>query len=101
MSAILGGGLHVGVLLHGKKVGDDNRTLHQSGISCEENLDSLGFMLEPNLTQFRASEHTTLLESSSAPEIVTSRARCVCVERVLQVGLEKSCVKKMLAFVST
>jgi len=45
--AILGGGVHVGVLHHGKKVRDDNRTLVQTGISCNENLDTLSFMLEP------------------------------------------------------
>ncbi|KAK7379266.1 hypothetical protein VNO80_04722 [Phaseolus coccineus] len=45
--AILGGGAHVGVLHHGKKVRDDNRTLVQTGISCNENLDTLSFMLEP------------------------------------------------------
>ena len=46
--AILGGGVHVGVLLQGKKVRDDNRTLVQTGISCKENLDTLSFMLEPS-----------------------------------------------------
>ncbi|KAK7305739.1 hypothetical protein VNO77_43649 [Canavalia gladiata] len=45
--AILGGGVHVGVLVQGKKVRDDNRTLVQTGISCKENLDTLSFMLEP------------------------------------------------------
>ncbi|WVZ05645.1 hypothetical protein V8G54_018991 [Vigna mungo] len=45
--AILGGGAHVGVLHHGKKVRDDGRTLVQTGISCNENLDTLSFMLEP------------------------------------------------------
>jgi len=45
--AILGGGAHVGVLHHGKKVRDDSRTLVQTGISCNENLDTLSFMLEP------------------------------------------------------
>ncbi|OIW04061.1 hypothetical protein TanjilG_00621 [Lupinus angustifolius] len=49
--AMLGGGLHLGVLLQGKKVRDDNRTLRQSGISCEESLDKLGFMLEPSSMQ--------------------------------------------------
>lgn len=49
--AILGGGVHVGVLLQGKKVRDDNRTLLQTGLSCEENIDTLGFMLEPNSLQ--------------------------------------------------
>ncbi|KAE8712084.1 Telomeric DNA binding protein 1, putative isoform 2 [Hibiscus syriacus] len=47
VTALLGGGIRVGVLLQGKKVRDDNRTLSQTGISCEDNLDSLGFTLEP------------------------------------------------------
>lgn len=51
VTTILGRGLHVAVLLRGKKIRDDNRTLLQTGISCKENLDSLGFMLEPNLTK--------------------------------------------------
>ncbi|XP_039067412.1 telomere repeat-binding protein 4-like [Hibiscus syriacus] len=46
-TAILGGGIRVGVLLQGKKVRDDNRTLSQTCIACEDNLDSLGFTLEP------------------------------------------------------
>ncbi|XP_052205881.1 telomere repeat-binding protein 4 isoform X2 [Diospyros lotus] len=48
VTAILQGGLHVGVLFQGKKVRDDNRTLLQSGISHKHNLDTLGFTLEPS-----------------------------------------------------
>ena len=48
VNAILGGGLRVGVLHHGKKVRDDNKTLMQAGISHDEVLDNLGFSLEPN-----------------------------------------------------
>ncbi|XP_065632649.1 telomere repeat-binding protein 3-like isoform X2 [Quercus suber] len=51
VTSILGSGLDVGILLQGKKVRDDNRTLTQTGISCKDNLDSLGFMLEPNTVQ--------------------------------------------------
>lgn len=51
VTAILGGGVRVGVVLQGKKVRDDNRTLQQAGISHGDNLDSLGFILEPNFTQ--------------------------------------------------
>ncbi|KAF7831065.1 telomere repeat-binding protein 3-like [Senna tora] len=51
--AILGGGVHVGVLFEGKKVRDDDRTLQQTGLSCEENIDNLGFTLEPS--SFQAS----------------------------------------------
>ncbi|XP_058099292.1 telomere repeat-binding protein 2-like isoform X2 [Magnolia sinica] len=48
VTAILGGGLRVGVLLQGKKVRDDSKTLLQTGISHDDKLDGLGFTLEPN-----------------------------------------------------
>lgn len=48
---ILGGGVHVGVLVQGKKIKDDDKTLLQTGVSCKENLDKLGFMLEPSSFQ--------------------------------------------------
>uniref|UniRef100_A0A6N2NCE3 Uncharacterized protein n=1 Tax=Salix viminalis TaxID=40686 RepID=A0A6N2NCE3_SALVM len=51
VSAILGGGLRVGVLLHGKKVRDDSRTLLQTGITSNEDLDTLDFSLEPTPVQ--------------------------------------------------
>ncbi|XVF68792.1 hypothetical protein PTKIN_Ptkin11bG0030000 [Pterospermum kingtungense] len=51
VTAILGGGLHVGVLLQGKKVRDDNKTLLQTGISHDNQMDALGFSLEPNPSQ--------------------------------------------------
>ncbi|KAF6150337.1 hypothetical protein GIB67_034036 [Kingdonia uniflora] len=50
MTAILGGGLRIGVLLQGKMVRDDNRTLLQTGICHDHKLDGLGFALEPNPT---------------------------------------------------
>ncbi|KAE8656805.1 Telomere repeat-binding protein 5 [Hibiscus syriacus] len=48
VTAILGDGLCVVVLLQGKKVRDDNKTLLQTGISCDNHMDGLGFRLEPN-----------------------------------------------------
>ncbi|KAL6980550.1 hypothetical protein U1Q18_022191 [Sarracenia purpurea var. burkii] len=48
VTAKLRGGLHVGVLLEGTKVKDDNRTLLQTGISHNDNLNTLGFTLEPS-----------------------------------------------------
>nr|XP_016503288.1 PREDICTED: telomere repeat-binding protein 4-like [Nicotiana tabacum] len=51
VTAILESGLRVGMVLQGKKVRDDNRTLEQAGISRNGNLDNLGFTLEPKLTQ--------------------------------------------------
>ncbi|CAG7890414.1 unnamed protein product [Brassica rapa] len=47
VSVLLSGGIRVGVLVHGKKIRDDKKTLSQSGISSEENLTNLGFTLEP------------------------------------------------------
>ncbi|CDP09072.1 unnamed protein product [Coffea canephora] len=51
VTAILSGELRVGVLLQGKKIRDDNKTLLQTGISHDNKLDALGFTLEPNLSQ--------------------------------------------------
>lgn len=49
VTSILGGGLNVGVILQGKKVRDDNKTLIQTGIyQDDDHLDALGFTLEPN-----------------------------------------------------
>ncbi|MQM00076.1 hypothetical protein Taro_032812 [Colocasia esculenta] len=59
VSAILGGGLRIGVVLQGKKVRDDNKTLLQAGISHSGELDGLGFTLEPN--------------SSEAPQQLTTK----------------------------
>ncbi|XP_077238992.1 telomere repeat-binding protein 5-like [Tasmannia lanceolata] len=65
VTAILGGGLRVGVLLQGKKVRDDNTTLRQTGISQDDNLDSLGFTLEPD------SAHSPPPLSSEDPNFLT------------------------------
>ncbi|CAA7036719.1 unnamed protein product [Microthlaspi erraticum] len=48
VTTILGDGLRVGLMVQGKKVRDDTKTLLQTGISVENtHLDSLGFSLEP------------------------------------------------------
>ncbi|KAL0390429.1 UNVERIFIED_CONTAM: Telomere repeat-binding protein 5 [Sesamum calycinum] len=51
VNAVLGGGICVGVLLQGKKIRDDNKTLLQTGISHDNKMDTLGFTLEPSITQ--------------------------------------------------
>ncbi|KAK7262475.1 hypothetical protein RJT34_30048 [Clitoria ternatea] len=51
VSSVLGGELHIGVILQGKKVRDDSKTLLQTGISHDNQLDALGFTLEPNSSQ--------------------------------------------------
>lgn len=48
ITAIIGSGLHVGVLLQGKDFRDDDRTLIQAGISHANELDELSFTLVPN-----------------------------------------------------
>ncbi|XP_008784600.2 telomere repeat-binding protein 2 [Phoenix dactylifera] len=72
VTAILGGGLRVGVLLQGKKVRDDCKTLRQAGIAHAEKLDNLGFTLEPNPRQAPApltsSKDPHLLHSGDATE---------------------------------
>ncbi|KAF4387875.1 hypothetical protein F8388_005492, partial [Cannabis sativa] len=73
VTAILGGGLHIGVLMQGKKVRDDNVTLLQSGISQDKQLDALGFTLEPNSPQTpppMCSGDSPHLLSGDAPEIL-------------------------------
>ena len=51
VTAILGDELHVGILLQGKKVRDDNKTLIQTGISQDDKRHRLGFILEPRHTR--------------------------------------------------
>lgn len=51
VTAVLGGRMRVGVILHGKKVRDDSKTLLQTGISHDNHMDALGFTLEPNSSQ--------------------------------------------------
>lgn len=55
VTAVLGDGLHVGILLQGKKIGDDDKTLLQTGISQGDKLRALGFMLEPRHAQIPPS----------------------------------------------
>ncbi|GMJ11918.1 TELOMERIC DNA-BINDING PROTEIN 2, TRF-like 9 [Hibiscus trionum] len=76
VTALLGGRIRVGVLFQGKKVRDDSRTLSQSGISSDNNLDALGFTLEPGPAiappPLYSEEHTLLLPCGAAPQNLTS-----------------------------
>ncbi|XP_076944496.1 telomere repeat-binding protein 3-like [Bidens hawaiensis] len=62
VKAVLNGELHVGVVVQGKKVRDDNRTLQQSGISQNCNLENLGFTLESS-----SPEASSLLAREEIP----------------------------------
>uniref|UniRef100_A0A6V7QSY5 Telomere repeat-binding protein 5-like n=1 Tax=Ananas comosus var. bracteatus TaxID=296719 RepID=A0A6V7QSY5_ANACO len=71
VTAFLGGGLSVGVLLEGKKIRDDNRTLKQAGIA-HSGLNNLGFTLEPNSApdpvELTVQEDANFLDSSDVTE---------------------------------
>lgn len=74
ITAILGSGVRVGVVLHGKKVRDDSRTLQQAGISQNSNLDTLGFTLEPSFTNISPSmatkKHPPVLACDADQDII-------------------------------
>ncbi|XP_071689638.1 telomere repeat-binding protein 5-like [Rutidosis leptorrhynchoides] len=53
VTSMLSGELKIGVMLQGKKIRDDDKTLLQIGM--HNKLDALGFSLEPNHTQTRPS----------------------------------------------
>ncbi|GMH12745.1 hypothetical protein Nepgr_014586 [Nepenthes gracilis] len=75
VTALLGDGLHVGVLFRGKKIRDDDKTLLQCGISHDNMVDALGFTLEPIPSRAFppvCSEVHSLLHSSDAPLLVPS-----------------------------
>ncbi|XP_015952244.1 telomere repeat-binding protein 2 [Arachis duranensis] len=79
VTTVLGGGLHVGVVLQGKKVRDDSKTLLQAGISHDNQLDALGFTLEPNVSQrlppLHASTSHSLIRYPSNPAVTHQRTR--------------------------
>lgn len=65
VKTILGSGLRVGMVVQGKKVRDDNKTLQQAGISQSGNLDTLGFTLEPSSYPVSPSLHSKDLPALS------------------------------------
>ncbi|KAI3971221.1 hypothetical protein MKX01_021988 [Papaver californicum] len=78
VNAILGGGLRVGVVVKGNKVRDDTKTLLQTGISHDEELDNLGFTLEPNPAIAQPSmhpDHPARLMPSESPQPLTRYPR--------------------------
>ncbi|CAA0809422.1 Telomere repeat-binding protein 4 [Striga hermonthica] len=67
VTAILGSGIRVGVLLQGKKIRDDSRTLQQAGISLSNDLGTLGFTLEPCFTHVSSSNAAVKQPSPVSP----------------------------------
>lgn len=81
VSAILAGELHVGILLEGKKVKDNNRTLQQTGIS--KNCD-LRFTLEPSF--LNQKEPPLLIPNDTNQELIATSA----VTPIMDVGFLNS-----------
>lgn len=69
---ILGRELHVGILLMGKKVKDNNQTLQQTGISQSCELETLGFTLEPSSCTASRNKDVGFSNSSLNPHPTTS-----------------------------
>ncbi|KAF8102433.1 hypothetical protein N665_0198s0136 [Sinapis alba] len=71
VSSLLSDGHRVGLMVQGKKVRDDNKTLHQTGISQDNShLDSLDFSLEPS------SEAPHLLSSNPSGHVCEELPMC-------------------------
>lgn len=75
VTAILAGGMRVGVLHQGKKVRDDRQSLIQAGISHNDKTENLGFTLEPSSTQI-------LVPSLKCSEDPNSMLPCASMEPV-------------------
>ncbi|KAM3374032.1 telomere repeat-binding protein 5 isoform X1 [Capsicum galapagoense] len=90
VTAILGGGLRIGVVFQGKKVRDDNKTLLQTGISHDYKLDALGFSLEPNPVQTSqplGADCRSCVLPYETPQPLTSR--CPSPGTVVHTGIQQ------------
>ncbi|XP_076905985.1 telomere repeat-binding protein 4-like [Bidens hawaiensis] len=88
VTAILGSELHVGVLLEGKKIRDDNITLQQTGISL--NNDTLGFMLEPSFLQDSDKESPMLPSYDNHEPLASSLAMDTPVSTTMDNQIENN-----------
>ncbi|KAF5476080.1 hypothetical protein F2P56_007822 [Juglans regia] len=99
MTTVLGNGLHVGILLQGKMVRDDNKTLLQTGISQDQKRQNLGFILEPRHTQITppaCTEDPSLLSGGTSHGISRSGTSYVSPDPLLNLS---SCVESNLNIV--
>ncbi|CAI0471827.1 unnamed protein product [Linum tenue] len=99
VTAILGDGLHVGILVQGKKVRDDNKTLLQTGISQDDKHHGLGFILEPR-------QHVQIASSSppscaQTPSFLISRSPAAASSRHTSLKLQAGGSSGVSPIVST
>ncbi|XP_056165285.1 telomere repeat-binding protein 5-like isoform X2 [Syzygium oleosum] len=90
VSGVLGSELRVGVLLQGKKVGDDSKTLLQTGISHDNQLNSLGFALEPDPSHTSASPKVSSLFPCDVPQPLIRNRNEVKISPVIVVLFPKT-----------
>ncbi|KAH9626527.1 hypothetical protein KSS87_009615, partial [Heliosperma pusillum] len=79
VSVLIGGGLRVEMLLQGKEIRDDNRTLLQSGICNVKKSGSVGFSLEPTPSKVGASvfsQANSLVLSRVSSDLPQAESRC-------------------------
>ncbi|XP_054784603.1 telomere repeat-binding protein 5-like isoform X2 [Prosopis cineraria] len=95
VTTILGDELHVGILLQGKKVQDDSKTLIQTGISQDDKHHRLGFMLEPRHTKISPSynEDPYFRTTISHRDISRKPTSLMLQQRTYNVSQEHSLIK--------
>ncbi|CAK8541665.1 unnamed protein product [Lathyrus sativus] len=95
VTAILGDELHVGILLQGKKVRDDSKTLIQTGISQDDKRHRLGFMLEPRHNRMSSSynDEPCFLTTGSRQKLSRQSTSLMLQQGSYNVSRERSTVK--------
>lgn len=95
VTTILGDELHVGILLQGKKIRDDSKTLIQTGISQDDKRHRLGFMLEPRHNRISSSynEDPCFLTTGSQPKLSRQSTSLMLQQGTYNVSRERSTVK--------
>ncbi|KAK7395281.1 hypothetical protein VNO78_15832 [Psophocarpus tetragonolobus] len=96
VTAILGDELHVGILLQGKKVRDDSKTLIQTGISQDDKRHRLGFMLEPRHTPNSPTSYNDdpcFLTTSSRQKLSRQSTSLMLQQGTYNVSKERSMIK--------
>ncbi|CAJ1799359.1 unnamed protein product [Sphenostylis stenocarpa] len=96
VKTILGDELHVGILLQGKKVRDDSKTLIQTGISQDDKRHRLGFMLEPRQTSNCPSSYNDnpcFLTTGSQQKLSKQSTSLMLQQGTYNVSQERSMIK--------
>ncbi|XP_058757001.1 telomere repeat-binding protein 5-like isoform X2 [Vicia villosa] len=95
VTAILGDELHVGILLQGKKIRDDSKTLIQTGISQDDKRHRLGFMLEPRHNRMSSSynDDPCFLTTGSRQKLSRQSTSLMLQQGTHNVSRERSTVK--------